>query len=324
MRDKVLDLYLNQDKSIRQIKNILKIPVSKIRNILSQERYFTIGRSKNMALRLKDAIDYYEKHKTATVADVSRLFDIYPDNLAKNISNCGIPITDRQHTPLFNDHIFDTIDTEEKAYWLGFIYADGYIQSEQTKCFRYNFELTVKKSDLPHIQKFNTFMAHQKENIKFGRYTRDNVLFERCRWIISNKNLWEVLNSYGCTPNKSLTLSFPNEDIFKDKELIRHFIRGYFDGDGSLGIYTLGSRTIDSCSVVGTKEFIAKLSEYLPISGHIRHNKRHSDNTNQLCFSSRKARLVVDYLYDNATIYLDRKFNIYKKMRDRSIELNKK
>jgi hypothetical protein len=56
--------------------------------------------------------------------------------------------------------------------------------------------------------------------------------------LIRNSKLWEDLNKWGCVPNKSLILKFPDSEIFNnDESLILSFIRGYFDGDGSLGYY---------------------------------------------------------------------------------------
>ena len=64
--------------------------------------------------------------------------------------------------------------------------------------------------------------------------------------------MWESLNKLGCKPNKSLILEFPKEEYFTSPDLIRHFIRGYWDGDGSLGIYN----NINYASVIGTKAFV--------------------------------------------------------------------
>ena len=314
MESEVIDLYINKGKSISDIKKALNIPVSAIRECLSKNRYLTKGRSKANAIKMKKAIDYYEANPTTTLANVGRIFGVHPDNLSNGIKQCGLQVDDRHHLPLFNENVFDIIDTEEKAYWLGFIFADGYIQTPSASHFRYTFELVVQKSDIGHLNKFNKFMQHIKDNIKFAHYTRNNKVYERCRWIVANKNLWNKLNGYGCTPNKSLTLKFPNESIFADKSLIRHFIRGYFEGDGSLGIYKVGTRTVDSCSMVGTKEFLEVLNNYLPIKGRLRHQKRHSILTNELMMTSKIARMVVMYLYENATIYLDRKYKIYEEM----------
>lgn len=134
----------------------------------------------------------------------------------------------------YNEHIFDTIDTEEKAYWLGYIYADGYINNPKPRTtgqIDYNFELCSKGDDIEHMKKFANFIELENP-LKITK--ADNKGHTRCRVCLSSRHLWETLNSYGCTPKKSLTLKFPNESIFKDLSLIRHFIRGYFDGDGCI------------------------------------------------------------------------------------------
>lgn len=83
-----------------------------------------------------------------------------------------------------------------------------------------------------------------------------------CVWAASNKHLWQTLNKYGCTPNKSLTLKFPNENIFKSKDLIRHFIRGYFDGDGCISYNKYKYGIVPRCSVLVTLQLVTKIAEY--------------------------------------------------------------
>lgn len=117
-----------------------------------------------------------------------------------------------------------------------------------------------------------------------------------------------ILNSYGCTPKKSLTLKFPNESIFKSKDLIRHFIRGYWDGDGCICF----TETTRIASVIGTLEFLTVLKSYLPVDSGTITKKNKSENTYTLQFSRKQAFSVLYYLYNNSTIYLNRKFKKYK------------
>lgn len=77
------------------------------------------------------------------------------------------------------------------------------------------------------------------------------ILCERCRWSIVNKHLWNTLNNLGCTPQKSLTLKFPNIG----SELFISFIRGYFDGDGCLTYYK-GDKVYPKCDILGTEGFL--------------------------------------------------------------------
>ena len=156
------------------------------------------------------------------------LADVYHTSrttLSEKLKNLGYNIKNKQIESKISETIFDSIDTEEKAYWLGFIYADGNIKTVTKKIQTYTLNITLKNSDIEHLHKFNIFMSGTV-NI------RQNT--NSCVWAASNKHLWQTLNKYGCTPNKSLTLKFPNENIFKSKDLIRHFVRGYFDGDGCI------------------------------------------------------------------------------------------
>jgi hypothetical protein len=67
----------------------------------------------------------------------------------------------------FNQNVFDCIDTEEKAYWLGFIFADGYISSHiPDKKKTYKFELSLSLKDKSHLEKFNQFMRYNGNNVK--------------------------------------------------------------------------------------------------------------------------------------------------------------
>lgn len=79
-------------------------------------------------------------------------------------------------------------------------------------------------------------MQHNKDNISLGEIQQNGKTYVRCRWNVSNKHLWNSLNTLGCTPNKSLTLMFPSETVLT-AELIPDFLRGYFDGDGCLTYY---------------------------------------------------------------------------------------
>lgn len=182
--------------------------------------------------------------------------------LSKQLKALGIEVINRQNMTKFNEHIFDNIDTEEKAYWLGFIFADGYISNsplDVNKKTRYDFELSLSIVDIEHLYKFNKFMEHNKCNVKTSIIKQNDKEFERCRWSVVNKHLWETLNSYGCTPKKSTALEFPS--IFEDNVLSISFIRGYFDGDGCLTYYQNPVRP--KASFLGTSMFLSKLKECL-------------------------------------------------------------
>ncbi len=240
---------------------------------------------------------------TRSLTQIGKKYGVKRQTLSKYLKERGHDVINYQNRCRINENIFNVIDSEEKAYWLGFIFADGCISSED-----YRLEVNLSTKDLNHMLKLKTFLNYE-EDIKISVVNGFSV----CRLAVRNKNLWNQLNSKGCTPRKSLTLKFPNKNIFESEDLIRHFIRGYVDGDGSLGIYSRNNWLYEELSILGTEEFLTTLRTILTVSGYLRNKscKNYENKAFVLMFSNWKARVIARFLYENATIYLDRKYNIY-------------
>ena len=208
-------------------------------------------------------------------------------------------------TTSFNINIFDKIDTEEKAYWLGFLYADGSVSTNVN-----NVELSLQILDTKHLFKFKTFLNSSTKIIL-------DFKIKRCRHTVCNAHFKNQLITLGCVPRKSLILKFPNEEQLP-KSLWIPFIRGYFDGDGCFSYnYTNKDKTkiTVSTKILGTKEFLSKIIEILKIYD-IQHSTIYKDkdwceNTYSLEFSKTNSVKLLELLYSNALIYLDRKYNKY-------------
>ena len=201
----------------------------------------------------------------------------------------------------FNENIFETIDTEEKAYWFGFLCADGCIHNGQN--YDYKIELGLKAEDKEHLEKFKCFIG--KDN-KISYRNRTNAY----RYCFRNKKIWSDLISLGCIPQKSLTLSFPSTEQVSD-DFILPFLRGYFDGDGSFwyenkfGLNILSSKTF----LMGLKErykLFSNLSIY-PI-----HYNRPDKGQRIQTGNKEIVNQFLSDIYTNANIYLDRKFQKYQ------------
>lgn len=201
-----------------------------------------------------------------------------------------------------NDRIFDTIDTEEKAYWLGFLYADGNVhRSNQT----WHIELTLQEQDVSHLRKYAEFIGHCGD----PKYRKTNKAY---RISTGSRRMAEQLIKKGCVPQKSLILTFPTYNIVP-KELMRHFIRGYFDGDGCITLRHNVQSITQCVSIIGTKEFLeGLLNEY---SGYdvqtIKKEPRRDSNTYEIKFRKEEGKRFLAYMYDNSSIYLQRKFEKY-------------
>ena len=215
--------------------------------------------------------------------------------LAKNYT-----IENKRASKSFNIHYFDSIDTEEKAYWLGFLFADGAITQYNHS---YDIELSLKIDDKEHVEKFAK--ALNKE------YVNNNSTY-RSRCILGSKHMFNVLTSYGCTQRKSLSLKFPNKNIFKDKSLIRHFIRGYVDGDGCLS-YGNKEHTRACVSILGTKDFLDGIKNEFNTTSNYSNNSKNQDITKVLSYNGKLGYAFSKYLYENSTIYLKRKYERYNK-----------
>lgn len=248
-----------------------------------------------------------------SLTKMSKKYEIGRWTLTDRFKKLGINIVNKQNELKFDNTVFDSIDSEEKAYWLGFIFADGYISSynEGEKPI-YNFELSLKSSDKEHLHKFNKFMKHRDNNhVKLGKINYNDKVYFRCRWAIRDKHLWETLNSYGCTPRKSLTLKFPPENIFKNVSLIRHFIRGYFDGDGSFSRHLHKTIVSPHIELLGTSEFLDMVEKYSNIFGRRGKDKRWTNNTEYIEYRLEDGINFINYIYKESKIYLDRKYKLY-------------
>lgn len=265
---------------------------------------------KEKSLMIAKAADFYIQHiPTFSLTEVGKKFGIDRRTISREIKSRNIDIVNHQNICRLDETIFDIIDTEEKAYWLGFIFADGCVYRNED---RFRINLSIK--DRNHLEKFAAFLKF-KGVIGINTVNRDEKTFKLCYVSFRNKHICDRLKQYGCTSNKSLTLKFPDISIFKTNNLVIDFIRGYFDGDGSLGLCKTSTKSKkEFLSLLGTKEFLQEIRKYLNISTKVKNKStaNHSNNAftiNTSCLTSRKIARII---YGNATIYLDRKYNIYK------------
>lgn len=236
-----------------------------------------------------------------SITKLSKKYNYNRNSVSKYLKKIGIEIVNKQNLCKFDNKIFDSIDTEKKAYWLGFIYADGSV-SDGTK--NNNIEISLKLSDILHLEKFRKF-TNCENNVKFDHF--------RCRFTLTNKYLRDKLEEIGCVPRKSLILKFPDTNIFSNKKLIKHFIRGYVDGDGCLTIINNKNPCI---SILGTTSFLEGLQKAMGLKKNRKLSKNNyssSSDTMVLSFNGKSAVYIADYLYKDSIIYLDRKFEKYQK-----------
>lgn len=201
----------------------------------------------------------------------------------------------------FNQDIFEIINNEEKAYWLGFLEADGCIHNGNN--YDYRIELGLKEEDLYHLEKFKNFIGKDNK-ISYRKQSKSY------RYNFRNKKVWSDLIALGCTPQKSLTLAFPSVEQVSDQFLLP-FLRGYFDGDGSFWY-----KNKFGLNILSSKDFLQGLKErYQPFS-NLSIYPIHYDRPDKGQRLQTGNKMIVNKflfdIYNNATIYLDRKFQKYQ------------
>jgi DNA-binding transcriptional regulator WhiA len=194
-----------------------------------------------------------------------------------------------------DSYTFSKVDTEEKAYWLGFLYADGNV-------YKTSIELSLSLKDVNHLRKFKDFIKWQ------GEIKIDNKV-GRCRIIFKDKMMVEDLYKLGCTERKSLTVKFPTEEQVP-KELQLHFIRGYFDGDGCINDPMKNGLGL---SLIGTKHFLNGVLNNFLFDNKLKvKNIKQSQEIFHFQLSGMRGRWFLKNLYENANIFLERKKERYE------------
>lgn len=207
----------------------------------------------------------------------------------------------------YDKDYFKTIDSPTKAYWLGFLYADGCItrfyRGEKLKSM--SLELTLNSGDIEHIKRFrdslNSNVPLQDKVIKNKYYAG--------RMVVNCTSMCRDLISLGCTPQKSLTVEFPSPERL-DEKYVCAFIKGYFDGNGCFFFKTYPRQTCIRCYIsCGSKLFLQQLSEYLLFLGIQTHKiVQRSSNGYALSFSGTKnIQTFIEKIYSVPTPELERK-----------------
>lgn len=226
----------------------------------------------------------------------------------KGFKNRGASISNRKYS--VNDTFFDNIDSEEKAYFLGIIYADGYLS--KTK-YGGSIIIQLKLTDIEILEKLKNSISYtgkihiRQRNPKWkGSYPNS---YTSARLEITNKHIFQRLTEIGLTQNKTEDCKYPYDII--NKKYQKDFIRGYFDGDGSV------FKTSDGkwrCSICGTEDFLKGIMKYFSKEFRIksRHPDRESNNRYYSFGKKDDVKSFLNTIYEGSSIYLERKFNKYK------------
>jgi DNA-binding transcriptional regulator WhiA len=261
-----------------------------------------------LSKKIEKSIELYRNGLSAI--KVREITGIDKNCLYRHLKKSNLTRSNKQNSRKFsvNHDFFNVIDSEIKAYWLGFMYADGYVISNPKIP---NFGLSLSSKDRDHLELFKTHLeatySIKTYNSKGGHGYKS---VEYCRLLITSENNRKNLIEKGVLPQKTLSLTFPSSEVVPN-HLMNHFIRGYFDGDGS---WVLNSSTKQIVfAICGTSEFLNTMLSTIGMPNKKLHRRHKNDKNNWQCQVGGKHQIkkIGDFLYRDATVYLPRKYGRY-------------
>lgn len=246
---------------------------------------------------------------------VAKLYGVHSATISGLMKKFNIPYLPKL-TRTKKEDIFSE-ENETSFYLAGFIAADGTILHRQRN---YHLAIYLGNKDIDHLKKIQNLLQSDSKIIK--RINKSVINGKEVNSIINgftvcSKQIYnDLTNNFCISENKSLSLNFPEHLI--NNPLINHFIRGYFDGDGSFSIRNPNiknkQKNINMCfELLGTKQFLSKVQEVLVQNISLKENEIEiKDNIFRLRYSgNNNSKLIGDWLYKDASIFLDRKYNRY-------------
>lgn len=303
-KDDIIELYFN-GLTQQQIADKYNTSKSSIARLLR-----SVGVTSKVIINKLDECQMVELYKSGMIIkDIANQFNIGEkrvSNILKQYNIKILPSYERQRKYSLNESYFDCIDTQDKAYLLGLLYADGCNSNG-------HIAIRLQERDKDILDKMNIALGSDRP-LRFIDYSsRSEYCQNQYSLEIVNQYMSNQLSLLGMIPNKSLVLEFPQ---WMNEELYSHFIRGYFDGDG----YVSNNYNNAKLSIVSTKSFCEKVKDILYKDIGINAciylcHKNESTTTRTLQISGRnQIKKFLNYIYHNANLYLNRKYNIYQSL----------
>jgi intein-encoded DNA endonuclease-like protein len=299
-----VDKSIMVEKYNRQWKTIQ----SKANSIGLKSGYPKSNKCYKLPLTKDEIIELYNSNKSSNA--IAKICGCSGENIIRILKNENIQRrvnTESHKKYTINDNIFDNIDTQEKAYILGLFYADGYNNEKGAA------HITLQYKDKQILEDIRKYIGSNKP-LRFIQIEKEQ---DMCSLNIENKYISNKLAELGCVQCKSLILKFPTEEQVPS-HLHNHFIRGYFDGDGCISYSS--KYNVYTFALEGNKYFTLKAQEILMKECFLNKTKIIKKLINRQSSVSLKyggkfqIQKIMDYLYKDATIFLNRKYEKFKEI----------
>ncbi len=208
-----------------------------------------------------------------------------------------------------NHDYFNIINTEEKAYILGLLYADGTVSNNKNATDN-TIVLRLQSTDISILEKINKSLESNRPIYIYKNNGYSNN--DYAMLTIKSRKIRDELIKKGCTPNKTHNLMYPDINVVPDN-LQHHFIRGFLDGDGSIHYDKTNDRNM-RVSFCGTKYFLIGLQKILISKCDITETKIMDKGKIYVLEKGGRLQLenILNYIYKDAIIYMERKYEKYQ------------
>lgn len=267
-------------------------------------------------------------------SEISHKFDCDQSTIGKYLGDLGIksiPQTILQRKYNINENFFENIDTQEKAYFLGWLLSDGSLSGKNN-----SFTISLQEKDkdvLLNLSKIISYTGQLKYKKGYRSKWFNNKFYisqPQFRLTITNKKIKQDLKKLNCFENKTFNLHFPN---FIENDIINSFILGFWEGDGCLSFKIIKNRLLKTINIVGTSYMNIGIQQLLKdnnIKSYVYFPKNYKNGTTQLAIGELNSMLrFLNFIYKNTNFVMKRKFNKYinfieiiKNSKRRNLDIN--
>jgi hypothetical protein len=249
--------------------------------------------------------EYYKKSRTGNDTRELCIICVKEYNKKQSIKRKDVNYI-KKRKYFYDENFFEVIDSEEKAYFLGFIFADGCVVHDKDRC-SYRLSLKLHTKDMHILESFIKSVKGEMTPWKHGQREIAEVN-------LSGKKIVNDLIKLGVTPNKTFTIQYPTID----KTLEKHFLRGYFDGDGCIRVNEDkrdNAKRGDLRIVSGSLDMLNKINERMNYLFGVNMNKLYGPKEKEYRYIGWAGMTDIEKIYhgfyDDSLLFLNRKKIIF-------------
>jgi hypothetical protein len=252
---------------------------------------------KRKEIDVEEVIRLYTEDNLSA-SKISKLFNVDVATITNRLKVNNIEVKKTHRKYLINKDYFEVIDTEDKAYWLGFLMADGYNSGKFIR---------VDIKDEGHLEKLRDRIYVNCDMPVREKYNNNTKIYYLT---IQDPKLVLDLEKLGIVKRKSMICKFP---LIKE-EMYKYFIKGVFDGDGSLNYCMDGNYRRYTFSIVGSYNLINSIKDEISSIG-VNVGFRKTKTIYEMHIrGNRQILKALNWLYSDTNSHLDRKYEKYKDM----------